>query len=101
MSESVSEDWWPDEEYIPYLEAEQKLYAWILIKVGGVREAEANKRALARFQYEPMGERGSITHSGAWKIAMNDLFGDHGRRPEDLGLKEEYEAEFKRLFDGL
>ena len=101
MTEAVSENWWPDEEYVPYLKAEQSLYAWTLSRVSGVQQAEAIKRALARFHYEPMSQRGSITHLGAWKIAMYDLFGDHCRRPEDFGLKDEYEAEFRRLFDGV
>ena len=100
MVEPTADNWWPEEEYIPYLEAEQKLYAWILSKVSGVEPAEAMRRAIARFHYESMSERGSITHFGAWVIAMADLFGDHCRRPEEFGLTEEYEAECRRLFHG-
>ena len=89
---------WPDDEYVPYLEAEQQLYAWILSKVGGVEPAEAMRRALARFHYEPESERGAITHFGAWRIAMIDLFGDHCRDPEEFGLAEELKAQTKRFF---
>jgi len=54
----MPDNWWPDEEYIPYIEAEQRLYAWILRRVGGVEPAEAMRRAVAQFHYEPMSKRG-------------------------------------------
>ena len=92
------DNWWPDEEYVPYLEAEQALYAWVLSRVGGIEPEEARRRAVARFHYEPMSERGSITHFGAWRIAMADLFRDHCRQPEEFGLAAEYQAEMRRLF---
>ncbi len=96
----VPENFWPDEEYVPYLEAEQKLYAWVLTKVGGIEKTEAMRRAVVRFHYEPMNDRGAITHDGAWVIAMADLFGNHCRQPEEFGLAAEYEAELRRLFHG-
>jgi len=89
---------WPDHEYVPYLEAEQQLYTWILSKVGGIEPAEAMRRAVARFHYEPESERGAITHDGAWRIAMADLFGDHCHDPEEFGLAKELEAQTKRFF---
>ena len=98
MVDALPDNWWLDEEYVPYLEAEQRLYAWILVKVGGIEPAEATRRAVARFHYEPMSERGMMTHQGAWRIAMADLFGDHLRDPEEFGLATEYEAEYKRVF---
>ncbi|HEV3258638.1 MAG TPA: hypothetical protein VG013_17315 [Gemmataceae bacterium] len=99
MAEStIPDNWWPDEEYVPYMEAEQKLYAWVLSKVGGIEPMEAIRRAVARFHYEPIGERGIMTHEGAWRIAMCDLFGDHRRCPAEFGLAAEYEAEVRRLF---
>ena len=91
---------WPDHEYVPYLDAEQQLYAWVLSKVGGVEAAEAMKRAAARFYYEPVSERGVLTHEGAWRIAMADLFGNHRRQPEEFGLAAEFEATVQRLFHG-
>jgi hypothetical protein len=96
----LPDNWWPDEEYVPYLAAEQALYAWVLNKVGGIEPDEARRRAVARFHYEPMSERGIITHFGAWEIAMADLFGDRHRRPEEFGLEAEYEAEQQKLFHG-
>jgi len=93
------DNWWPDEEYVPYLEAEQRLYAWILVRVGGVEAEEAMQRAITRFHYEPMHERGIMTNTGAWRIAMSDLFGDR-RQPEEFGLAAEYESESRRLFHG-
>src|SRR5262245_51631972 len=92
-----SDNRWPDEEYVPYIEAEQRLYAWILVKVAGVEPGEAMRRGVARFHYESMHERGLMTHQGAWRIAMCDLFGDHRHHPEEFGLAAEYETEFKRL----
>ncbi|HZZ80055.1 MAG TPA: hypothetical protein VFE62_16195 [Gemmataceae bacterium] len=99
-AQAVSENWWPDDEYVPYIQAEQRLYAWVLAKVGGVEPGEAMRRGIARFHYESMEERGLITHAGAWQIAMCDLFGDRRREPKDFGLAEEYEAEVRRLFHG-
>jgi hypothetical protein len=96
---NVPDGSWPDHEYVPYLEAEQRLYAWILTRVGGFKPAEAEKRAAARFHYEPESERGALTHYGAWRIAMADLFGDHCRDPEEFGVAEELEEQTKRLFD--
>ena len=89
---------WPDHEYVPYLEAEQRLYAWILAAVGGIDTPEAIRRAAARFPYEPDNKRGIITHFGAWVIAMGDLFGRR-RQPEEFGLAAEYEAKQRQLFD--
>lgn len=98
MANRSPDNWWPDEEYIPYLEAEQQLYAWVLVKVGGIEPAEAMRRAVTRFHYDPMSVRGMMTHEGAWRIAMGDLFGDHCHDPVEFGLAVEYRAEFKRLF---
>ena len=97
MVEAPSGNWWPDEEYVPYLQAEQRMYAWVLVRVASVEPDEAMRRAVARFHYEPIEERG-MTHEGAWRIAMADLFGDHTRGPADFGLAAEYEAELRRLF---
>lgn len=98
LAEVPPDNWWPDEEYVPYLEAEQRLYAWVLVKVGRVEPDEAMHRAVARFHYEPMSVRGLMTNSGAWRIAMADLFGNHTRQPADFGLAAEYESEMRRLF---
>jgi hypothetical protein len=92
-----AENWWPDEEYVPYIHAEQRLYAWILTAVAGIEPDEAMRRAKARFHYEPMNERGMITHAGAWRVAMGDLFGCD-RRPDEFGLAEELEARVQRYF---
>lgn len=59
---------------------------------------EAMRRAVARFYYEPMTERGLMRHARAWRIAMADLFGTHTRQPEEFGLAAEYDAEVGRLF---
>jgi hypothetical protein len=91
------DDWWPDEEYVPYLKAEQRLYAWVLVRVGHVEPVEAMRRAVARFHYQPMAERGVMTNIGAWRMAMRDLFGRR-REPEEFGLSDAYEAEKMRLF---
>jgi len=98
MAEAPMDNWWPDEDYVPYLEAEQRLYAWVLVRVARIEPDEAMRRAVARFQYEPMDERGIMTHQGAWRIAMADLFGKHTREPVEFGLSAEYEAELRRLF---
>jgi hypothetical protein len=95
----MRDNWWPDEEYLPYLESEQRLYAWVLTTVGGIEPTEAMRRAVARFHYQPMSERGMITHIGAWKIAMVDLFGRR-RDPEEFGLTADLEAQIERLFHG-
>jgi hypothetical protein len=98
MADELEDNWWPDEDYVPYLEAEQRMYAWVLVKVADVEPAEAMQRAIIRFHYEPMSERGLMTHAGAWRIAMCDLFGDYYHDPADFGLETEYEAECRRLF---
>lgn len=98
MWNASPDNFWPDEEYVPYLEAERQLYSWVLVKVGGIEPAEAMRRAIARFHYEPMSERGIMTHEGAWRISMCDLLGDHRHDPVEFGLAAEYEVEFKRLF---
>jgi hypothetical protein len=95
---AVPDGSWPDYEYVPYLEAEQRLYAWVLPQVGGVEPAEAERRAAARFHYEPEGERGVLTPDGAWRIAMADLFGGHCRHPEEFGVAEELVEQTTRLF---
>ena len=100
MAETLPDNWWPDEEYVPYLEAEQRLYAWVLVRVAGVDRTEATRRAVVRFYYQPMAERGSMTHEGAWRIAMADLFRDHCRDPEEFELTIDYAAEVGRLFHG-
>jgi hypothetical protein len=100
MAEQASNDTWPDHEYLPYLKAEQALYAWVLSKVAGVNPEEAMNRAILRFHYEPPEERGGITHFGAWRIAMADLFGDPHHRPEEFGLAEQLDEQVRRLFHG-
>jgi hypothetical protein len=99
MAEAPLDNWWPDEEYVPYLEAEQRLYAWVLVEVGALAPDDAMRRAVARFHYQPMAERGVMTNIGAWQMAMNDLFGQW-RKPEEFGLVGEYEAARMRLFHG-
>ncbi|MGL6072522.1 MAG: hypothetical protein ACRC8S_00040 [Fimbriiglobus sp.] len=99
MAEVVEENWWPDEEYVPYLEAEQRLYSWVLVKVGGIEPDESMRRALTRFPYEAMAQRGMIHHAGAWRIAMCDLFEGRHYQPADFGIAAVYEAESRRLFE--
>lgn len=61
--------------------AEQRLYAWVLVRVGHIDPGEAMRRAVARFHYDPMSERGLMTHAGSWQIALCDQFGDHCHDP--------------------
>lgn len=65
--------------------------------VAGVEPDEAKRRAEARFHYQPMNERGLITHDGAWRIAMYDLFG-RVRDPGEFGLADELKAQTQRFF---
>jgi hypothetical protein len=98
--EPMPDDWWPDSDYVPYLEAEQRLYAWVLTRVAGVPWEEAMTRAVARFHYQSIEDRGVMTNMGAWRVAMIDLFGHHRHDPEEFGVAQEYEAERMRLFHG-
>jgi hypothetical protein len=98
----TAKDVWPEEEYLHYLKAERALYAWCLLRVGGIPADEATARADTRFPYEPPDKpyRGLIHHAGAWEIAMVDLFRDHTRRPEEFGLADELKAQALWLFHG-
>ena len=93
---------WTEAEYVSYLAAERHLFAWCLVRYGGVSDADAQLKALARYPYEPPGDelRGLIFHDESWHWAMLHLHGEqywlskpHLERPSP-----EYEHEARKRF---
>jgi hypothetical protein len=94
-------DWWPDEiEYREYLERERRLFAWCLVRFGGIDPETAGQKALERYPYEIPGTpyRGMIFHELSFDWAIDALFGKHYNvvRPELMPTIEQWREEFER-----
>lgn len=85
-----------EEEYVRYLHAERRCFAWVMEQHGGLAPAEAEAAALAHYPYEANESqfRGLIFHDEAWHWAMVEIHGqtytiDH---PEMATPSPEYRA---------
>jgi hypothetical protein len=69
---------WTETEYLDYLLAERRAYAWVMEHHGGLAPAEASAAALEQYPYEPEGVpfRGLVFHDEAWHWAMLTIHGD-------------------------
>jgi hypothetical protein len=87
---------WTEDEYVGYLEAERRRFAWVMQWYGGLPPAEAEAAALERYPYEvsvtPF--RGLIFHDHSWHWAMLAIHGDRywAEHPELADPSTEYEA---------
>ena len=70
---------WSEENYVAYLTAERRRYAWTLQHQGAYPPPQAEAEALARYPYEPPDApyRGLIFHDEAWHWAMLHLHGEN------------------------
>ncbi|GGP90888.1 hypothetical protein GCM10010266_11920 [Streptomyces griseomycini] len=87
---------WSEAEYLEYLESEQRAFAWVMRRYGGLTPAKAWEEALECYPYEPAGHpcRGLVFHDEAWHWAMLTIHGDWYvvEHPELVGPPAEYEA---------
>jgi hypothetical protein len=94
VTTSWSED---EEEYVRYLAAERRGYAWVLQRYGGRSPRRAEEEAVEVYAYEPpdAAYRGLVFHETAWHWAMNSVFGARyaTEHPELAFPSEEYERE--------
>ena len=69
---------WGEAEYVDYLQAERRAYAWVMRHYGGLTPAEATEAALECCPYEPEDHayRDLIFHDEAWHWAMLTIHGD-------------------------
>jgi hypothetical protein len=69
---------WAEEEYVSYLRAERRCFAWVLQRHGGFTPSEAEAAALERYPYETSSDkyRGLIFHHEAWRWAMLRIHGE-------------------------
>lgn len=63
---------WSEDEYVRYLRAERRRFAWVMEHHGGLSQTEARAAALERCPYEASDDphRGLIFHDEAWHWAM-------------------------------
>jgi len=90
-----------EKEYIKYLASERHMYAWCLVRYGGMSNAEAESEALDRYPYESPDTdyRGIIFHDEAWHWAMLRLFGEGYwlPHPELVCQSREYQEETQKI----
>ena len=69
---------WSEDDYLDYLRAERRRFAWVMEQHGGMSHAEAEATALERYPYEASDEpyRGLIFHEEAWHWAMRRIHHD-------------------------
>jgi hypothetical protein len=69
---------WAEPEYGEYLAGERHMFAWILVRHGGVADDRAEALARERYPYEPADApyRGLIFHDEAWHWGMVALRGE-------------------------
>ncbi|WP_256107228.1 hypothetical protein [Streptomyces sp. ODS05-4] len=87
---------WDETEYLAYLAAERRGYAWVMRHHGGRSAVEAGSDAVDFYPYEPAHApfRGLVFHDEAWHWAMSAVHGDRYAE-EHPGLAEpspEYRA---------
>ncbi|MEU2282085.1 hypothetical protein ABZ614_09145 [Streptomyces sp. NPDC013178] len=65
-------------EYVEYLQAEQRRYAWVMRRYGGLLLTESWAAALDWYRYEPPEKqyRWLVFHDEAWHWAMSVIHGD-------------------------
>ncbi|MFI7349351.1 hypothetical protein ACIBSR_24265 [Streptomyces sp. NPDC049936] len=68
---------WSEAEYLGYLQAERRGYAWVMQHHGGLTSAESEEAALEQYPYEPEDApyRGLVFHDEAWHWAMVAIHG--------------------------
>ncbi|SOD62295.1 hypothetical protein SAMN06297387_105111 [Streptomyces zhaozhouensis] len=85
---------WSETEYVAYLLAERRRYAWVLARHGGLTPEEARAVAREHYPYEPADApfRGLVFHDEAWHWAMRVIHGDRyaSTHPELVHPPEEY-----------
>ncbi|MBH5335728.1 hypothetical protein IHE55_13345 [Streptomyces pactum] len=69
---------WTEEEYVSYLAAERRAYAWVMRRYGGLTATAAGVAAVEWYPYEPPDApyRGLVFHDEAWHWAMSAIHGD-------------------------
>ena len=82
----MSEDGWPEQEYVAYLENERANYAWTLQHYGDMSADEAVEAALASYPYEPPDApyRGLHFNKEAWYWATDWIAETRGTDPNDF-----------------
>ncbi|MCX4850214.1 hypothetical protein [Streptomyces sp. NBC_00893] len=87
---------WSETEYVEYLRAERRCYAWLMQRYGELAPAEVWAAVLVRYPYEPSDApyRGLIFHDEAWHWAMLAIHGDRYtvEHPELAQPSAEYRA---------
>jgi hypothetical protein len=90
-----------EEDYVAYLNAERKLFAWCLEKYGQHSATKAEDEALSFYPYEPTSDshRGLVFHDEAWHWAMLKVHGAMywKEHPELQSPSEDYKRESKKL----
>jgi hypothetical protein len=101
MENSQPGDNWGEDEYLSYLDAERRLFAWCLVRFGRYSQVDAAKRANARYPYESSQEpyRWVMFHNLAWDWAMLELYGSGYWRssPELAQPSDQYREKSDRL----
>jgi YfiH family protein len=91
---------WTEEEYRLTLEHERHMYAWCLVRHGGLAPDAAEKKAAAFYEYEPPenDQRGLRFHDEAWHWALLHLFDKYWIEDRELErASSEYRAESDRF----
>jgi len=88
---------WPEAEYQELLASERHMFAWVLVRYGGVAQNRAEELARERYPSEPADApyRGHVFHDEAWHWGMLALRGE-GYWVADPSLESppsEYRAE--------
>ncbi|KAB8161211.1 hypothetical protein FH609_003450 [Streptomyces sp. 3MP-14] len=87
---------WTEADYVAYLEAERRRYAWVMRRHGGRTPERARAAALAHYPYEPADapHRGLVFHDEAWHWAMLEIHGHAywSERPDLERPPPEYRA---------
>ena len=85
---------WNEEEYVSYLNAERKLFAWCLEEYDDYAPAQAKQGAESFYSYEPQTDlhRGLVFHEEAWHWAMLKIIGETywKTKPEFKSPSEQY-----------
>ena len=83
----MAQDNWTEEEYLEYLNAERRSFAWCLEKYGDRSPEAAKSEAEDFYAYEASDApfRGLVFHDLAWHWAMLRIYGDgYWRKHPDL-----------------
>ncbi|MFC8420421.1 hypothetical protein ACFUN7_05935 [Streptomyces sp. NPDC057236] len=69
---------WSEADYVDYLQAERRAFAWVMRHYGGLTQEEATEAALEWYPYEPEDHayRGLVFHDHSWHWAMLAIHGD-------------------------